>query len=524
MNCSSVHFQKLIGVCLFILVFAGCSTGKQERPPNIILIMADDMGFSDISCFGSEIATPNIDALAEDGLTFTQFYNTGRCCPSRASLLTGLYSHRAGIGQMVGLRDHPSYLGYLNDQCLTIAEALQPAGYHSYLSGKWHVGSAREHWPLQRGFEKFYGSNTSQGHYFRVYEGRLLLHNNREVDTPEGWYATDAFTDSTIAFIERHQETRADEPFFMYLAYTAPHWPIHALPEDLELYEGKYAGGYDSVRQVRYGNMKRLALLNELPELSPLDETVPDWSDVNRQDEARKMEVYAAMIHRMDQGIGKIMQRVKDLGIERNTVVVFLSDNGGCAEEIHRSEPGAVIGETASYESIGLPWGNVANTPFRKFKSWVHEGGISTPLIIKYPQMIKEGSKTSEVGHIIDLMPTFLELAGLNYPEAAGGKQLLSIDGKSLVPVFTTGTREGHEVLFWEHEGKRAVRKGQWKLVSAYNSEWELYDIANDRDESDDLSGQHPDKVNELRRLYEDWATRNQVLPWDSVRALKRLD
>ncbi len=515
------HIIEPVAVCLCIALASGCMHRADVKPPNIILIMADDMGYSDISCYGGEIPTPNIDALAEGGLLFTQFYNAGRCCPSRASLLTGLYSHRAGIGHMVAPLEHPSYQGYLNDRSLTIAEALKPAGYISYISGKWHVGSDPEHLPSQRGFEKFYGSNTSQGHYFRVYRGRKLFYDDSEIQTPDGWYATDAFTDSTIAFIERHQERNQEKPFFMYLAYTAPHWPIHALPEDIALFEGKYDGGYDSVRRVRFENMKRLSLAKDSG-ISDLDEEVPDWDTVNRREEARKMEVYAAMMHRMDQGIGKIVGRVKSLGIEENTMIVFLSDNGGSHEEIRRDEPDAITGEPDSYTSIGLPWANVNNTPFRKFKSWTYEGGIATPLIIKYPRMINEGGKTDAVGHIIDLMPTFLDLAGLQFPQTYEGRSLLDIDGKSLVPILLSGDRGGHATLFWEHEGKRAVRHGPWKLVGSHGGQWELYNIAEDRKESADLAREYPETVTELGDLYEQWAERNGVLPWDSVRKLSR--
>lgn len=523
MMCTVEMCTRYFLMLALMVAFTGCQKNERDQAlrPNIILILADDMGFSDIGCFGSEIHTPNIDELAKDGLLFTQFYNAGRCCPSRASLLTGIYSHRAGIGHMVAPLDHPSYLGFLNDHCLTIAEALHPAGYSSYMAGKWHVGTEKDHWPLQRGFDKFYGSNTSQGHYFKVYQDRKLLYGNEEVNTPADWYATDAFTDSSVAFIQRHHETKKDKPFFMYVAYTAPHWPIHALPEDIARYEGKYRGGYDSVRNKRFEKMSREGLIDDAWKFSSLDEKVPDWSTVDKKKEDRKMAVYAAMIDRMDQGIGRIINTLKQLEMEQNTVVIFLSDNGGCAEEIHKSEPGSEIGGPASYTSIGLPWANVNNTPFRKFKSWVHEGGISTPLIIKYPELIKQGGKkTDQVGHVIDLMPTFLALAGIEYPETFQGKKLSPLDGKSLLPILRSKTREGHPVLFWEHEGKKAVRKGQWKLVCAYEGDWELYDLGKDRTETTDLSGQYPEKVKELTALYQNWAEKNNILPWDEVKRL----
>lgn len=506
------------------LIFSSChfNGGKEGAPrPNIVLILADDMGYSDIGCFGSGIETPNIDRLAKEGLAFTQFYNAGRCCPSRASLLTGMYSHRAGIGHMVETLDHPGYRGFLNEHCVTLAEALRLAGYATYMSGKWHVGTEEEHWPLQRGFDKFYGSNTSQGHYFRVYEGRKLLYDNKEITPPADWYATDAFTDSAIAFMQRHEMKKKDKPFFLYVPYTAPHWPIQALPEDFRKYASRYNGGYDSVRQQRYLKMKNLSIIKDTWQLSPLDPDVPSWDSVNRRDEARKMAVYAAMIDRLDQGIGRILKEIHNLGVEDNTMVIFLSDNGGCAEEIHRSVPGSVIGDPDSYESIGLPWADVSNTPFRKYKSWTHEGGISTPLIVRYPALIKGGSTTNEVGHIIDFMPTFLELAGGEYPEKYKGNNIYPMDGQSLVPIFRSGKREGHPALFWEHEGKRAVRQGDWKLVSGSGGDWELYNIPDDRTEMHDLSAQHPEKVKELRELYENWARESNVLPWSEVQAMR---
>lgn len=513
---------------LLICAFSGCRNTNgmsgDHRParPNIVLIMADDMGFSDIGCYGSTISTPNIDELAKTGLVFTQFYNAGRCCPSRASLLTGMYSHRTGIGHMSQQLDHPSYKGFLNEHCITIAEALEAAGYSSYMAGKWHVGTDEAHWPLQRGFDKFYGSNTSQGHYFKVYQGRKLLYNNEEISAPRQWYATDAFTDSSVAFIKRHHIEKSDQPFFMYVAYTAPHWPIQALPEDIMKYEGKYRGGYDSTRHERFERMKASGIIDDAWKMSALASEVPDWETVDKNEEARKMAVYAAMIDRMDQGIGRIIATLKKLGMEENTVVVFLSDNGGSAEEIHRGAPGAVTGGPESYTSIGLPWANVNNTPFRKFKSWVHEGGISTPLIVKYPELIKQGGrKTAQVGHIIDLMPTFLDLAGIAYPGTYKGKQLYAPDGQSLVPVLSSDAEKQDRLLFWEHQGNKAVRQGSWKLVSTYKGSWELYNMENDRTETTDLREKYPEKVEELEKLYEKWALDNNVLPWDEVEMLR---
>ena len=513
-----------ITIFFSLLILSGCvseTTTEAPDKPNIIVILADDMGYSDISCYGSEIQTPNIDQLAGDGVKFTQFYNTGRCCPSRTSLLTGMYSHRAGVGHMAADYELPAYRGFITDSALTIAEALKPAGYKSYMIGKWHVGTEKPHWPLQRGFDKFYGSNTSQGHYFRILENRKLIYDNQELESvPDGWYATNAFTDSAIAFIQRHRQEQKDQPFFLYLAYTAPHWPIHALEEDIALYEGKYLGGYDSVREARYQRMLEMGLVKDAWSLSAPHEKVLSWSEVDQQEEDRRMAVYAAMIHRMDAGIGKLTASVNKLGIEENTIILFLSDNGGCAEVPGKNYPrieGAAIGSPDSYEGVQLPWANVNNTPYRYFKQYVHEGGISTPLIIKYPREITQPGIVNHIpGHITDLMPTFLQLAGLQYDQVADPAKHKTLDGMSIFPLEQFG-KEEERVLFWEHQGHQAVRKGNYKLVRLNRQPWELYDLDTDRSELNDLSESQPEKKEELLNLYLEWSGKNQVLPFDSV-------
>ena len=468
--------MKLTGNFLLLIpiLLASCNNDKNPdvlTSPNIIIILADDMGYSDIGCYGSEIRTPNIDKLANEGIRFTQFYNAGRCCPSRASLLTGLYSHRAGIGHMDGDYGHPSYRGFLNDRCVTLAEALKPAGYSSYMVGKWHVGTAERYWPGHRGFDKFYGSNTSQGHYFRILKGRKLIYNNKELQSvPDGWYATDAFTDSAVSFINQHHEQHPDNPFLLYVAYTAPHWPLHALPEDIAKYEGTYMNGYDSIRHLRFNKMHELDILNNNWKLSPLHERVPEWESENKIQEDRRMAVYAAMIHRMDIGIGKISETVKQLGLEQNTLIMFMSDNGGCAEtpgNWYPQTPGAAIGSPDSYVGVQLPWANVNNTPYRLFKKYVHEGGISTPLVMKYPDKITaKGGIIRTPGHITDIMPTVLWLAGVDYNNMRQQKALKTLDGTSIFPLDTYAGLNQDRTFFWEHQGNRAVRKGQYKLVS----------------------------------------------------------
>lgn len=507
--------QRAFFLSIMTLLFLRPSAHAAPKSPNIVIIMADDMGFSDIGCYGSEIATPNLDRLAANGLRFTQFYNTARCCPTRASLLTGLYSHQAGVGHMVGNLGTPAYQGYLNDRCVTIAEALKPGGYRTLMVGKWHVGENRPHWPTDRGFDRYFGLISGGTNYFRLDPGRQMALDDKPF-TPEGnnFYITDAFTDYAVLYIQEHG--RQPQPFFLYVAYTAPHWPLHALPDDIAKYRGKYRDGWDALRQKRHQRMKELGIVDAQWAMTPRDASAPAWEDVKDKD-ARdlKMAVYAAQIDRMDQGIGKILNALKEVGAEENTLVMFLADNGGCAEEINRGTPDAPAGTRDSFLSYGLPWANASNTPFRLYKHWVHEGGIATPLIVRYPPVIKQkGAITQQPGHVIDLMATCLDVAGVKYPTTYNGRDIVPLEGKSLLPIFEGKPRKGHDAIFWEHEGNRAVRQGKWKLVSRHRGEWELYDLDADRTELNNLANRYPEKVKELSDLYAKWAERCGVQPW----------
>ncbi len=491
------------------------------RRPNVVVILADDMGFSDIGCYGSEIATPNIDRLAAGGLRFTQFYNTARCCPTRAALLTGLYPHQAGVGHMVSGRGTPAYQGFLNDRCVTIAEALRPAGYRTAMSGKWHVGEHRPHWPTDRGFERYFGLISGGTNYFRLDPERQMAWGAEPYEPPaEGFYITDAITDNAIGFID---ELRRDgEPFFLYVAYTAPHWPLHALKEDIARYRGKYLGGWDALREKRHRRMIELGIVDARWPLTPRDRRAPDWTSLDEK--ARdawdlKMAVYAAQIDRMDQGIGRIVSRLRDASLLDDTLILFLADNGGCAELVDRGKPGAEPGTRESFLSYGIPWANASNTPFRLYKHFVHEGGIATPLVAHWPRALsKGGGLTHQPGHLIDILPTCLDAAGAAYPRAYRGREILPAEGRSLLPILEGRQREGHEAIFWEHEGNRAVREGKWKLVAHSRGEWELYDLDLDRTESRDLAKENPARVAELAAKYSRWAERCGVLPWNEVR------
>jgi arylsulfatase len=495
---------------------AASSDSKRKRP-NIVLILNDDMGFSDLGCYGSEIQTPTLNRLAADGVRFTQFYNCARCCPTRASLLTGLYPHQAGVGHMVNNRGTPAYQGYLNDSCVTIAEALRAGGYRTAMSGKWHVGEQRPHWPLDRGFEKYQGLISGAANYFNIGPGRVWARDNEQItDVGDDFYITDAIGNYAA---ERVAEFgRGNEPFFLYVAFTSPHWPLHALPEDIAKYKGKYDIGWDELRARRHKRMIEMGIVDPKWEITPRDSTAPAWADAeNKEWNSMRMAVYAAQIDRMDQNIGRILAKLKEVGAEDNTLVMFLADNGGCAEGQAGNDPKIMPGPKETFQSYGLPWANASNTPFRRYKHWVHEGGISTPFIARWPGVVKPGGMTPQIGHLIDLMPTCLDAAGVKYPKAYNGHAITPTEGKSLVPVFEGKTRQGRDAIFWEHEGNKAVRQGKWKLVCKFPDTWELYDMEADRTELSNLSEKMPDKVKEMRELYDQWAARCGVAPWEKL-------
>jgi arylsulfatase len=495
------------------------------KRPNIIVILADDMGFSDIGCYGGEIATPNLDMLAKNGMRFTQFYNNARCCPTRACLLTGLYPHQAGIGHMVDNKNNPAYQGYLNDSCVTIAEALKPAGYHPLMAGKWHAGEKRPHWPADRGFEHFYGLVSGASNYFQLEKGRTFAEDNTPIDptSAPGFYMTNAFTDRALRYIDDY--SRNTEPFFLYLAYTSPHWPLHALPEDIAKYKGKYMKGWDSLREERRQRMIDLGIIDKSTQLTPRDPKAKPWAELSQQQKEERdlrMAVYAAQIDRMDQNIGRLIAKLKETGQYENTLILFMADNGGCAEVVERSEdPSAPLGSKGSFLSYGVPWANASNTPFRLYKHWVHEGGISSPLIAHWPGHIQPNTFHRDPAHLIDIMPTCLELAAAKYPARFKGKSITPLEGRSLLPILQGQSNPPQRPIFWEHEGNRAVRQGQWKLVAQEGKPWELYDLSADRAELTNLADKNPAKVTELTDLYDRWAKRAGVVPWKELNKKK---
>jgi arylsulfatase len=501
----------------------------QEKQPDIILILADDMGFSDIGCYGGEIPTPNLDALAANGLRFTQFYNTARCCPTRASLLTGLHPHQAGIGGMAedpnsvtNPEERPGYRKVLNRNCVTIAEVLKTAGYHTYMAGKWHVGyHGPEKWPLARGFDRYYGILSGACSYLRPSGGRGLTLDNEPVPPPDGdYYTTDAFTDYALRFIREQQD---NEPFFLYLAFNAPHWPLHAKEEDIAKFVGKYLTGWDRLREERHARQIEMGIVREEWPLSPRDEGARAWDDLTEEQKTEldyRMAVYAAQVHCMDHNIGRVVQAQKERGRLDDTLILFLSDNGGCAEPYNDLGGGAFADinnpEKWGPISYGQGWANASNTPFRRFKVQVYEGGIATPLIAHWPARIQaqKGKLTDSPGYLPDIMPTVIESAGASYPETFGGNAIVPLEGASLMPVLEKGTRPSPEWLFWEHMDNAAVRQGRWKALRAATREsWELYDMEADRTELQDRASESPELVKKLADRWQEWATTHQVLP-----------
>lgn len=498
--------------------------------PNIVLILADDLGFSDLGSFGSEIHTPHLDRLAHDGLRLTQFYNSGRCCPSRASLLTGLYPHQAGVGDMVQDKGSPAYQGYLSENSVTIAELLKTAGYHTIVSGKWHVGLVPSALAHHRGFDQSFTLQNNGSSYFNsdpIYnDGRTVtfLLNGKPIQRSDtSKYLTQAITDFAVRSLDKMKHRR--DPFFLYLAYNAPHWPIQALPEDIAKYKGRYRKGWDEARKVRFEKLIAQGIIPKNSKLSPRYDKVPEWSTLSEHEKADqdiRMAIYAAMIHRMDQCIGEVLAKLKAIGRDRNTLILFMSDNGGSGDTVKEwsyvSQKSGAPGSVASIDSYNPPWGNVSNTPFQLFKKNTHEGGVASPFIAWFPGKVKSGAISHQVAHLTDVMPTLLELAGVRYPEKFNGKELVPAAGKSLTPLFRNPESHRDKTIFWEHEGSRAMRKQDWKLVAEIGQPWELYNLKTDRTETVNLAKTYPEKVKELEAEYLQWAAKVGVVDWNTIK------
>ncbi len=536
---------------------------KEDAPaaaprPNIIVVLADDLGFSDLGCYGSEIKTPNLDYLAANGLRYRQFYNTSRCCPTRASLLTGLYNHQAGIGKMTDNEAEPGYRGRLTDNTVTLAEVLKSAGYQTGMTGKWHVSntivqknaqdqldwlnhkkefgdfSPVEQYPTSRGFDRYFGNIWGVVDFFDPFS---LVSGTKPVSkVPKNYYHTDAISDTTVAYIKSFAKSKS--PFFLYVAHTAPHWPLMALPEDIEKYKDTYKGGWDAIRKARYDRMVNMGLIDpKTTKLSARFKSDLSWeANPDKEWDARAMAVHAAMIDRMDQGIGRMIQTLRETGQLENTLIVFLSDNGASPENCAAYGPGfdrpnqtrdgrpisydlkkqVMPGPQTSFASIGQRWANVANTPYQYWKAESTEGGIHTPMIAYWPKGIKakKGSFSDQVGHVMDFMSTFVELAGATYPETYRGHDITPSTGESLTPSFAGRPAVGHARLYNEHFGARYARYGDWKIVSSpRDTTWQLFNLVNDRTETTDVAAQYPDRVKELDHAWRQWAASHKVFP-----------
>ncbi|MGQ8338928.1 arylsulfatase [Sunxiuqinia sp. A32] len=521
-------------------LLAGCTSvptqPKVAEKPNILLLMVDDMGYSDLGCYGGEIQTPNIDQLASQGIRFTQMHNSARCCPTRASLLTGHHPQQAGINGM-GVN--------LAMNTATIAEVLKENGYHTGMTGKWHLSQTKpvddpveqlrwmahqvdygpfspvENYPSNRGFEEHWGVIWGVVNYFDPFS---LVHNEEAIkEVPEDFYITDFITQKSIDLIDEYGKD--NKPFFLYVAHTAPHWPLHALPEDIEKYKDTYKDGWEALRKSRYERMAEMGIIDKNTYSLPENSSGRAWADVEKKDyESACMSVHAAMIDRVDQGVGQIIQKLKETGQYENTIIMVLSDNGASYErgyppgfdrpgftrdstiiEYNSDHPGA---ET-TWNYIGRAWASASNTPFRYWKMESYEGGTSTPFIVHWPAGLKGQENTINRGvtHVIDVLPTCLDVSDVDYPEMVNGQKTITPVGKSLMPLLLGETTSIHDTLYWEHQRGRAIRTAEWKMSALPNKDWELFNINEDHTEMNDLSDQYPEKVAELDKAWKKWAT-----------------
>ena len=517
-----------------------------SKRPNIVLILNDDMGYSDIGCYGGEIVTPTLDRLGRAGVRLSRFYNTTRCSPSRASLLTGLHPHQTGIGILTGDDRPDGYPGSLNHRCVTLAEVLRQAGYVTCLSGKWHLTSQMwtpsDAWPTRRGFERFFGTLAGCGSYYRP---TTLSRGERDAESEAsapGFFYTDAITGDAEEFVRTQTAREPTRPFFLYLAYTAPHWPLHAHAEDIARYRTTFDAGWDDLREARLRRLVAEGLLPAGTTLSDRDPAQPSWRDTpDHAWQLTRMRAYAAQIDRMDRGIGRVVAALTAAGALEHTLFFFLSDNGASNETLPFADaegfrrrrsiippstwagaplrignsPDIEPGPEDTYASYGRAWANLSNTPFRYYKRWVHEGGIATPVIVHWPNGgLKNGSVVKAACQLTDVMPTILDATDASYPRTNNGTDVLPYEGRSLLPALR-GEPIAEATQYWEHTGNAAIRRGQWKLVRDYPKAWELYDVVRDRCELNDVAGDHPEVVAELSAAWQQWADRVGVLPWE---------
>lgn len=510
-----------------MLCFSGTKPPEKmkDKRPNILLICADDLGWSDIGCYGSEVQTPNLDKLAATGIRFRQFHNTSKCHPSRASLLTGLYAQQNGY-----YKDFTKPLV----NAITLGEYLKTAGYHTMWSGK-HHGVEN---PRTRGFDHYYGLKDGACNYFnpgKQREGEGKPAQKKDIRywcieekeyapyTPEekDFYTTDYFTKYALKWLDEYKND--DNPFFLYLAYNAPHDPLMAWPEDIAKYQGQYKAGYEAIRKARFRKQKAIGLIDQRYQLS--EPTYKPWNSLTTEQqtaEEQKMTVYAAMIDRMDRNIGYVLDKLKKQGKLDNTLVIFLSDNGASGEVVTLNESSGPIGSMTNWTSLGEDWANVGNTPFRYFKNYSYEGGTASPLIISWKNKLVNPNRLSDYsGHLIDIMATFVDLVGAPYPSEYNGKRVLPYEGTSLLPVIRNEKPVRTKPIFWEWQHGRAVREGKWKLVKqGFENPWSLYNMEADPSETKDLASSNPETVARLDKLFNDWKTR--VMPTQTAKHEKK--
>lgn len=504
-----ISFLGLLLCAVLGFALGGKVVGAEpDKRPNILLIVGDDIGYADYGCYGGEIQTPNIDRLAADGLRFTQFYNNTVCIPTRYSLMTGLYPR------------YPSGRIALSDEVTTVAEILRAAGYRTSLSGKWHLGNNVSRRPIDRGFEEYYGLADGCCNFFDPaqkdppFEGgdliRDWMHNAEFIRSfPPDFYSTDAIGTHACEQIRRFTQA-GDEPFFVHVCFTAAHSPLHAKPSDIAKYKGRYQSGWDALRSERYARQLELGVVDKSWKLPPREPEFPAWEDEPLKDwNADLMAVYAAMVDSMDQNIGRILQELEKSGRAENTIVLVLNDNGGCAAQAGGDDPSVIPGPKEHYVSCGAGWAWVQNTPFRRYKAWCHEGGISTPLVVRWPGRVKPNTLTNEVGHLVDLLPTFLEMTGAEYPTMRGDYAVPVSEGVSLLPVLQGGRRTQPVELYWASRANRALRRDNWKIAWDQDvKRWELYDVVADRTETNDLAKSQPDRVLQMSADWQKWAER----------------
>lgn len=559
-------------LCGASLAYASSASGAQalggtNERANIVILFVDDMGYSDVGCFGGEIETPNIDKLAANGVRFTQCYNTSRCCPSRASLLTGLYAHQAGIGMMVHRDYGVGYRGSLNDKCVTFGSVLREAGYRTMMVGKWHAGHKPESRPEVRGFEKFTGVYLYIDSYWKVLkhcdiwrDKKLFIRAQETPKNPykpdEEFYTTDFFTDAAMDYIDQAAADKS-KPFLLHICYNVPHFPLETPDHLIEKYRGKYAKGWDVLRREKLERMKDMGIVPDTQTLPTVkgffnrkmpgftqvgveSEVLPGWETLNEEDRKEldfRRAMYAGQIDRLDWNVGRIVERLEKHGILDNTLIIFLSDNG-CSGELGLFGMNWKKYTSANYAqwrkkggwsiSQGQCWASYSNTPFRKYKKFVHEGGIASPFIAHWPGGIKKPGRihSKQFFHLVDIMPTLCEAAGAKYPDEYKGKKITPAQGISMLP-FIKGEYPPAEkrTLFWQHENHAAIRDGEWKLVTVNDREqdqWELYDLSEDRSESEDLAGKNPEIVERLRSKWLKWAKEVNAIPFPETRKKRR--